>query len=364
MDFSEYTGPSEEWIALEKTLPTTTPDLTTEQLKDVTNKGREEAAAREMVEQCLDKKVTLHNLHIPTRDGFTLEARTYRPINITTTKPLPVYIHLHGGGFLFGSLSSEDSACSRIVATLADQGTPIVVINVNYRHTPEHKYPVAWNDTEDAFHWIHENLHQPEITGDPEKVILGGISAGAWLTASTVLAQNIGQDRALAARPKVRGQVLIIPALVHYDCYASQIAQLRDPSVSSWVENREAPVLPFARVKLFLELLGIQGGSKELERDLRLNPGNANAQQVRGLPPATFGVAGRDPLRDEGLLFAKLLSENGVPTKTNVFRGVPHGFRRYGDALSVSKKWDETVVEGILFALGDPQPGPFEIHAF
>jgi hypothetical protein len=51
MDFSEYTGPSEEWIALEKTLPTTIPDLTTEQLKDVTNKGREEVAAREMVEQ-------------------------------------------------------------------------------------------------------------------------------------------------------------------------------------------------------------------------------------------------------------------------------------------------------------------------
>jgi hypothetical protein len=51
MDFSEYTGPSEEWIALEKTLPTTTPNLTTEQLKDVTNKDREDVAAREMVEQ-------------------------------------------------------------------------------------------------------------------------------------------------------------------------------------------------------------------------------------------------------------------------------------------------------------------------
>jgi hypothetical protein len=51
MDFSEYTGPSDEWIALEKTLPTTTPNLSTEQLKDVTNKGREEVAAREMIEQ-------------------------------------------------------------------------------------------------------------------------------------------------------------------------------------------------------------------------------------------------------------------------------------------------------------------------
>jgi hypothetical protein len=59
-----------------------------------------------------------------------------------------------------------------------------------------------------------------------------------------------------------------------------------------------------------------------------------------------------------------LIAASRVPTKTNVFSGVPHGFRRYGEALSVSKKWDETVIEGILFALGSPQPGPFEIHAF
>ncbi|KAL2818608.1 Alpha/Beta hydrolase protein [Aspergillus granulosus] len=362
MDFSEYTGPSEEWVALEKTLPAAAPDLTTEQLKDATNKGREEIAAREMVEQGLNTKVTLHDLTIPTRDGATLEARSYRPAGVAI-KPLPVYIHLHGGGFLFGTLSSEDSACARIVATLAEQGTHIVVVNVNYRHTPEHKYPIAWNDTEDAFHWIHENLHLPSITGDSMNVIMGGISAGAWLTAATALAQNIGENTALASRPKIKGQVLMIPALVHYDCYDSQLAQLRDPKVSSWVENRDAPILPFDRVKLFTDLLGIEG-AKEAEGDLRLNPGNASADQVRGLPPATFGIAGRDPLRDEGLLFAKKLSENGVPTKTNVFKGVPHGFRRYGAALSVSKKWDEVVVEGIKWALDDPQPGPFEIQAY
>ncbi|KAL3463556.1 Alpha/Beta hydrolase protein [Aspergillus heterothallicus] len=362
MDFSQYTGPSDEWIALEKTLPAPVTGLTPEQLKDATNKGREEVAAREMVEQGLDKKVTLHDLTIPTRDNSTIQARSYRPAGIAI-RPLPVYVHLHGGGFLFGTLSSEDSACARIVASLAEQGTPIVVVNVNYRHTPEHKYPTAWNDTEDAFHWIHENLHLPAITGDGANVIVGGISAGAWLTAATALAQNIGSRPDLVSRPKIRGQVLIIPALVHYDCYEPQLAQIRDPSVSSWVENREAPILPFDRVKLFTDLLGVEGG-KEAEGDLALNPGNASAEQVKGLPPATFGVAGRDPLRDEGLLFAKKLAENGVPTQTTVFSGLPHGFRRYGKALSVSKKWDEVIVDGIKWALEDPQPGPFEIHAF
>ncbi|KAL3481412.1 Alpha/Beta hydrolase protein [Aspergillus californicus] len=361
MDFSEYTGPSAEWKALEATLPPRTTGLTTAELKATTNKGREDVSARDMIEQGLDAKVSLRDYTIPTRDGDTLEARTYRPTGVAETQRLPVYIHLHGGGFLFGTLASEDAACARIVVALADQGIPIVVLNVNYRHTPEHQYPIPWNDTEDAFHWVHDHLGL--IGGDGDSVILGGISAGAWLTASTTLAQNTGLNEELAARPRIRGQVLMIPALVHYDCYDRLREQLRDPGVSSWVANRDAPVLPFEVMKLFTGLLGVEGG-KGVEGDLRLNPGNATAEQVVGLPATTFGVAGRDPLRDEGLLFAKLLCENGVPTRTNVFSGVPHGFRRYGEGLSVCKKWDEVMVEGIKWALGEAVPGGFDIRAF
>ncbi|KAL4951348.1 Alpha/Beta hydrolase protein [Aspergillus filifer] len=361
MDFSEYTGPSEEWIAVERELPTSTPDLTTEQLKAVTNSGREEVAARELIEQGLTEKVTLRDHTIATRDGSSVEARSYRPVGVDSSQRLPVFVYLHGGGFLFGTLSSEDSACARIVATLAEQNFPVVVVNVNYRHTPEHKYPTAWDDTEDAFHWIHDHL--AEIGGDGAKVVMGGVSAGAWLTASTALAQSTGNNKDLAARPKIKGQVLVIPPLVHYKCYDPIMKQIRDPKVSSWVENRNAPVLPYDRMVLFTSLLGVEGG-KEKENDLRLNPGNAGAEDVGGLPPAVFGVAGLDPLRDEGLLLAKLLAENGVPTHTNVFRGVPHGFRRYGSKLLASEKWDETFTEGIKWALSEPTAGPFKIHAY
>ncbi|KAL2832593.1 Alpha/Beta hydrolase protein [Aspergillus cavernicola] len=365
MDFSEYTGPSKEWLVLEPALPTRTPGLTTEELKAITNKGREDVAARDMMEQDLSSRVIIHDHRIPTRDNQTLEARSYRPSNTNNTnpsKPLPVYIHLHGGGFLFGTLASEDAICSRIVTSLAEQeNTPIVVLNVNYRHTPEHAYPVAWNDTEDAFHWVHDHLG--EIGGDGERVVMGGISAGAWLAASTALAQNLARDGELAARPRIRGMVLMIPGLVHYKCYRAQVERLRDPGVSSWVENRDAPVIPLKTVEMFMGLLGVEGG-EGLEGDLRLNPGNARGEQVAGLGPVTVGVAGMDPLRDEGLLFAQLLSENGVPTRTNVFRGVPHGFRRFGEKLSVCEKWDAVMVEGIKWALRDAVPGPFEIHAF
>jgi hypothetical protein len=55
---------------------------------------------------------------------------------------------------------------------------------------------------------------------------------------------------------------------------------------------------------------------------------------------------------------------HSVPTRTNIFKGVPHGFRRYGDQLSVSKKWDEVMVDGILWALQEPLSGSSSIQEF
>lgn len=180
---------------------------------------------------------------------------------------------------------------------------------MNYRHTPEHTYPTAWNDAEDAFHWVHEHLG--DIGGDGGKVIVGGISAGAWLTASLTLAQHLGKDDSLAKRPRIQGQVLMIPCVLWSDHHEAQTAKLRDPSVSSFVQNEFAPILPLSRARLFTSLLNVTGSEEELEADRRLSPGLATPEEVKGLPPATFGIAGRDPLRDEGLFYAQLLNENG-----------------------------------------------------
>ncbi|PGH10928.1 hypothetical protein AJ79_05173 [Helicocarpus griseus UAMH5409] len=357
-DFSQYTGPSKEWIALEATLPAAPDNLSLEELRNTANKGRDEAAAKAMVDEGLKPKVTIKDYTIPTRDGSSIEARSFRPIAIPDSQPIPIYIHLHGGGFLFGTPNSEDAHCSRTVVTLAESKLPVMVVNVNYRHTPEHKYPTAWNDAEDAFHWIHE--HISEICGDGEKIVIGGISAGAWLTGSLVLAQNTGKDAQLASRPKVRGQVLMIPCLVYPGFHELQVKELSDPSVSSYVTNANAPILPLNRMDLFTGLLGVKDPKVD---DRRLSPGLATAEEVKGLPPSTFGVSGCDPLRDEGLLYGKLLTENGVPTKVNVFSGLPHGFRRYGiDKIPACKRWDEVICEGIQFALSDPvATGKFEI---
>ncbi|KAF2463894.1 uncharacterized protein BDR25DRAFT_297350 [Lindgomyces ingoldianus] len=350
-DFTQYAGPSTEWLEVEKKLLALTFDITQEPLilKHAVNDGREQVASKAM--ETLASKVHMLNHTIPTRDGSTIEARSYRPASKKISEKLPVYLFFHGGGFLFGTLASEDATCAQIAANIG-----IVVVNVNYRHTPEHTFPIAWLDSQDAFEWLHSHIE--EIGGDREKVVVGGISAGGQLSASLVLEQNLG--KALTKCPPVAGQVLMIPCVAHIDTFGeSQAKQLKNPSHSSYVENKDAPILPEKTVRFFMSLLKTE--IPDL-KDTKLNPGNATPGDVKGMPPTVFGIAGLDPLRDEALLYAKTLAESGVPTNITLFKGVPHGFRRFGSALSACRTWDECVEKGILWALSNPKAtGKFEV---
>lgn len=294
-DFTGYGIPSEEWLRVEATLPPTK-DQNIPDLKQSVNEGREAAAQQQMEE--LSQHVLMHDHSIPARDGYKIEARTYRPTSVPETQNLPIYMHFHGGGFLFGTLSSEDAICSRIAINKG-----VVVVNVNYRHTPEYTYPTAWNDAEDAFLWTCRNADH--FNGDLGQLVVGGISAGAWLAASLTASQSRLAD---PATPEIRGQVLMIPCVVYTKCYDAVVRQLKDPKVSSYVQNEHAPILPVRRKKLFGDLLQVEDPDPE---DKRLNPGLLSPDEARKLPPTTLGVAGYDPLRDEGLLYGKLLAENG-----------------------------------------------------
>jgi acetyl esterase/lipase len=120
---------------------------------------------------------------------------------------LPVYVYFHGGGFIWGTIQSEDATCSRIVAAM-----PIIVVNVWYRHTPQHLYPTAHHDALDAFAWIAKKLKS--FGGDEQKLIVGGSSVGANL-AATVTRTNLA--RSGNARVSVKGLVLTIPVSLPCD---------------------------------------------------------------------------------------------------------------------------------------------------
>ncbi|KFX99607.1 hypothetical protein O988_03752 [Pseudogymnoascus sp. VKM F-3808] len=339
-DFSSYGGPSDEWLAVEATLPLPVANQTVSEMTLKANQGREEIACKAMI--LLSPQVHTRDHSIQTRDGQSLEARSYRPKSVPASELLPVYMHFHGGGFVFGTLASEDAICARIAVSVG-----VVVVNVNYRHAPEFTYPTAWNDAQDAFVWLHGHLD--EVNGDGQKVVLGGISAGSRLVSSLVLEKHLG--RVASGCPDAIGQVLMIPSLVHADCYEPQLKKMKDRSISSYAENENAPILPMSKIMFFEGLLGVDNAD---DADTKFNPGNATPEEVKGLPPTVFGIAGLDPLRDEGLLYAKMLTEVGVPTNISLFKGVPHGFRRFGDRLAASKRWDDVIDEGIRWALSNP----------
>jgi acetyl esterase/lipase len=103
MDFSQYGGPSDEWLAVEKTLPARAFDITMDPiiLRNTVNTERAGRAAEFM--KLLASHVQIKDHAIPTRDGSTVEARTYRSVKKDASEKLPVYLYFHGGGFIFGN---------------------------------------------------------------------------------------------------------------------------------------------------------------------------------------------------------------------------------------------------------------------
>lgn len=348
-DFSQYGGASEELTQLLATLPPV-PELSIQEFKKTVNQGREDASTEEM--KRLGPQIHQKDHAIPSRDGgYHIPARSYRPSSTPADQELPIFVYYHGGGFLFGTLESENAASSRIALA-----TNTVVVNVCYRHTPEYVYPTAWHDSEDAFEWIFANPQ--EFGGDASQIVIGGVSAGGQLAAA--LAQTKCREQAPSFR-SIKGQVLMIPCLAHPDGYGPLLAQMKSPEISSYKENENAPILPLSRFRMFISLLFPDGPPSQDDR--RYNVSTAPPSEVKDLPPTTFGIAGLDPLRDEGLLYAKLLTESGVATSTHVFKGSPHGFRRFGDKLSASKHWDQVLYHGIKWALSGPTPsGKFEVE--
>lgn len=245
----------------------------------------------------MQEKVSITDFQIATRDGESIPARVYRPKNVPKNVLLPVYLYFHGGGFLFGTLSSEDANCERIIA-----GLDIVVVNVCYRHTPQFKHPTQATDAWDAFQWTCD--HFDAIGGDRDRLIIGGTSAGGSLAAAVVVKENqarLEQNR----RIRIKGQVLCIPQLYFSGTMPTNL--LASEEVSSYNQHIDAPIIPRTQLDLFKTLLFMGEG----DSNVQLFVGGCHDEVIAGMPRASFLVAGMDPLRDEALLYADRLKENG-----------------------------------------------------
>jgi len=138
--------------------------------------------------------------HDPLAAG-PIPARIYTPIKLRKAGGLaPGLVFFHGGGWVIGDLDSHDVVCRK----LADEGE-LIVVSVDYRLAPEHKFPAAVDDAIAATKWIAGNAVQLSIDGS--RLMVGGDSAGGNLAAVVAIAARDGNGPAIAA------QVLIYPAI-------------------------------------------------------------------------------------------------------------------------------------------------------
>jgi acetyl esterase len=242
-------------------------------------------------------------LSIPAAHG-SIPARIYTPNKIRQAGGLaPGLIFFHGGGWVIGDLDTHDVACRK----LADHGQ-LIVISVDYRRAPEHKFPAAVDDAIAATAWIAG--HAKELGIDAARLLVGGDSAGGNLAAVVALAARDGNG------PAISGQVLIYPATDFAMTHASH----REPETSL--------LLTHSVIRWFRDHY-LNGAADA--HDWRASP--ARASTLSGLPPAYVLTAGADPLRDEGDEYARRLKDAGVAVTHRTFPGQFHGFFTMGKLL-------------------------------
>lgn len=239
--------------------------------------------------------VTTTERRIRARDGHELKVRVHRPAD--ASGPLPLLLHFHGGGFVFGHIGVYDPWCSQVAAAAR-----VVVVTVAYRMAPEHLAPQAIHDCLDTTHWAIE--HAGELGARADSVGVTGDSAGGNLAAA--VAQQL-RDEGFTG---LRHQALVYPAP---DLTERELDELQE------LDRRFVLLTPdmmrsFRRVYLGADADG---------HDPLLSPALGD---LTGLPPALVQTAEHDPLRPDGLAYAEAMSRAGVEVRQTTYRGAPHGF--------------------------------------
>lgn len=236
------------------------------------------------------------DLTIPARSG-TLRLRVVAPKGAARG----VYLHLHGGGWTLGSADLQDPALAEVA-----EATGLVVVSVDYRLAPEHPFPAAPDDCEDAALWL---LREGAAgLGAPARFTIGGESAGAHLALLTLL-----RLRAQGLAGAFAGANLVYGA---YDLSMT-------PSVRRWGDRYLVLSVPV--IRWFVQNFA-PGADPERLRAPEVSPLYAD---LRDLPPALFTVGTLDPLLDDTLFLEARWRAAGNRAELAVWPEGIHGFNAY-----------------------------------
>jgi acetyl esterase len=256
---------------------------------------------------------SIEDHHVPV-DGAEITVRVYTPVG---EGPFPAHVYFHGGAFWLGELDHFDVACREICA-----GADCVVVSVDYRLAPEHKFPIPPEDCYAALLWAVD--HADELGIDASRVSIGGGSAGGCLTAVVAM---MARDR---GGPPLVLQVLDIPVTdLTMSC----------PSVDA---NGTGYLLTKEAIEQYCGLY-------------LADPADAThpyaspmlADDLSDLPPAVVMTAEYDPLRDEGERYAERLAAAGVPVEHKRWDGHVHGSSSMTALVPSAREWRAEIIEAL-----------------
>ena len=242
-----------------------------------------------------DPEVSIETVMIPGYKNGEIELMLITPVGIE--KPAPCFYYIHGGGFVFEAASGHYKHAVSIA-----KDAECIVAFVKYRQGPDFVFPYPQEDCYATLVWLHE--HAGEIGIDPDKIGIGGDSAGGMLTVTSCL---MARDRESGLKPVF--QLLIYPFL---DARSNSESYKKYTDTPVWNSTLSKQVNPLI--------------DPHPENTPLAYRSPVEAESLEGLPPAYIEVAEFDALRDDGILYSRLLEETGIDVEFHDTQGTMHGY--------------------------------------
>lgn len=312
------------------------------------------ADAQAALEKAKDD-VSQEEIFIPVRDGTQVRALVFRPRQ-ALAKARPLIVLIHGGGFIIGNAEMETPTCIHATRTY-----DCICVSLEYRLSPEVKFPVAYEDCWDALRWVssyapaHQtgrypntngptqlSEHASEIGADLTKgFVFGGTSAGGHIA---IPLTHRARDEGL--QPPLTGVYLnVTPSLVPQSLTDDLVEKYKNLYQSRGV-LKDGITLSTVSMDFYDEAVE-PNFSSPLWSPLLWPTGHG------GLPPTFFQICGADMLRDDALIYERELRlDHGIKTRVTMYEGLPHIFWYNYPDHSASKKFVEDASIGLGWLLG------------